>query len=114
MDTGTPATYTDPNLNTYSGFIIGHDFTMRNVWRAVSPGPGVLGAIRFKVDGTVADGPAAQSDTVAIEKVETHLFNFIGWFRDGTPKLFVLAPTDLHVDPAVTATPTFHPSPSDV
>jgi hypothetical protein len=114
MDTGTPAIYTDPQANTYVGFVLGHDFTMRNVWRAVSPGPGVLGAIRFKLDGTVADGPAAPSDTVAIEKVETHLFNFLGWFRDGTQKLFVLGAADLHMDPTFSATPVFHPSPSDV
>jgi hypothetical protein len=109
MDIGTNATYTDPNGNIYAGLVIGHDFTFRSVWRAK-----LDGAIRFKVDGTVADGPGAPDDTVAQEKVDTHLLNFLGFFRDGTPKLFLLAPSDpgLHAGPAFGTAPVFHPSPA--
>lgn len=111
MDIGTPAVYTDPNQNTYVGLVVAHDFTMRPVWRAKAIGA-ALGAIRFKLDGSglVADGPQAPDDTVATEKVETHLFAFLGFFRDGTTKLFLVAPSDLHPVPGNDAVPIFHPS----
>jgi hypothetical protein len=109
MDIGTPALYIDPAANTYAGLIIGHDFTMRNVWRAK-----LDAAIRFNLDGTVANGPGASDDTVAIEKVENHLLIFLGWFRDGSPRTFILSPTDpgLHAAATFTTTPVFHPSPA--
>jgi hypothetical protein len=109
MDIGTPVIYTDAAANTYAGIIIGHDFTQRNVWRAKADG-----AIRFNLDGTVANAAAASDDTVAIEKVENHLLIFLGWFRDGSPRTFILSPTDsgLHAGATFAATPVFHPSPA--
>lgn len=101
MDIGTPVLHTDSDENTFAGLICGRDFQMRPVVRTKA------GEIRRKPDGTLADVPAAPSDTVKTEKVDSGLFVVDGVYRDGSRRLLIVDPSELLEAPAFGAPPQF-------
>lgn len=107
MDIGTPVLHVDTEENEYVGQIVGRDHEMRPVWRSKE------GKVLRNPDGTLADKQRVKTDVMKTEKVDTGLFNVVGFYRDGTSKFLVVAPEDLQEVPPFNTVPVFSHAPAD-